>query len=178
MIHQVQLKKLRIEDAAALSKLADNHRVSQFLRDSFPSPYTVEMAEGFIPMTLTKDPTENFGIYLDDKFCGICGAHPYDDIHRNSAEIGYWIGEPYWGKGIMTKAMRLLISYCFEQVGYKRVQAITFDNNVGSMRILEKNGFIKEGIMRKHIMKANKYYDAHLYSMIDTDYHKLTSNNA
>lgn len=178
MTISVELRPLHIDDAPALSRLADNPKVSQFLRDYFPSPYTVKDAEEFIPMTLTKDPLENFGVIYNDTFCGICGAHPYSDIHRHTAEIGYWIGEPYWGKGIMTKAMSHLIKYCFEEAQYTRIQAITFENNIGSMRILEKNGFVKEGVMRKHVIKAGQYYDAPLYSLIDSDYDRLTSNNA
>ena len=175
MNREITIAKLTMEDAPKLSELANNPAVAGFLRNIFPSPYLLEHAEWFIPMTLSKDPTENFGIYLNEQFCGICGAHPFNDIHYKTAEIGYWLGEPYWGQGIGSIAINLLLNYCFEKVKYSRVQAITFDSNIGSMRVLEKNGFIKEGIMRKHILKNGQYYDAHLYGMTDDEYMKLTT---
>ena len=175
MNREVKIAKLSMDDAPKLAQLANNPSIAGFLRNIFPSPYELKDAEWFIPMTLSKDPTENFGIYLNEHFCGICGAHPFDDIHNRTAEIGYWLGQPYWGQGIATIAIQQLIKYCFETVKYSRIQAITFDNNIGSMRVLEKNALIKEGIMRKHIYKNGVYYDAHLYGITDDEYRTLTT---
>jgi RimJ/RimL family protein N-acetyltransferase len=161
------------KNAEQLAELADNIKVAQFLRDIFPHPYTLQNAHQFIAFTKIKVPLENFGIFENDHFCGVIGAHPHDDIHRHTAELGYWLGEPFWNRSIMTKAVSLMLQYCFDVVGYKRVQAIAFDSNPASMHVLEKNQFQKEGVMRKHIYKNDVYYDAHLYAMLDEDYQAI-----
>lgn len=173
MHENLRLKPLTIDDAERLADLADNGNIARFLRDIFPQPYTSQDARQFISFTQSKSPLENFGIFENDIFCGVIGAHPYDDIHRHSAEMGYWLGEPFWNKGITTGAVSLMLDYCFDTVGYKRVQAIAFDSNPSSMRVLQKNHFQKEGIMRQHIYKKGIYYDAHLYAILKEDYQAI-----
>ncbi len=162
----ILIRPLQESDALSLATLANNENVSKNLRDYFPSPYTLEDAESFIPFTLSKSPLENFAICWKGNFVGICGVHPHDDIHKYTGEMGYWIGEPFWGKGITSTAIKLLVKYCWEHTSFERLQAITFEYNIGSMRVLEKAGMSKEGVLRKHVFKHGKFYDAPIYSII------------
>jgi len=90
------------------------------------------------------------------------------DVYRKSVEIGYWLGEPFWGMGIATKAVGLIASHAFEDLGLMRIFAGVFEYNIGSMKVLERNGFQKEGIAKKAVFKSDKFWDEHRYYKLKT----------
>ena len=104
---EIKIRQLVALDKSQLAKLANNNNISNNLRDYFPNPYDEEDAKSFIKMTIQQDPTVSFGIEFRGEFCGVISLMLQDDMYRKSAEIGYWLGEPYWGKGITTKVSML-----------------------------------------------------------------------
>ena len=109
---------------------------------------------------------KNFAIECDGKFCGVIGLILQKDVYRKSTELGYWVGEPYWGRGIATKAVARIVQYGFDELNLFRVFAGAFEYNVGSMKVLERNGFEKEGIAKKAVLKNEKFWDEHRYSKL------------
>jgi RimJ/RimL family protein N-acetyltransferase len=160
------LRTLRTEDAERIARLANNKKVWDNVRDQMPHPYALKDAEYFISLSQKNDPPVTFGIEVDDTLCGVVGLQPQSDVYRKSAEMGYWIGEPYWGRGIATAAVGLIAIYGFEQLGLVRIFAGVFEFNLASMRVLEKNGFLKEGISRKAVIKNGQLYDEHKYGKV------------
>jgi RimJ/RimL family protein N-acetyltransferase len=133
------------------------------LRDAFPSPYTREDAHRFISMAT--GPTTNLFLAIEvrDEGVGGIGIHPLDDVKRRSAEIGYWLSESLWGKGIMTDSVRSLVPVAFERYDIVRLQAGIFSNTPASMRVLEKCGFIREAVHRDAIAKNGALLDEVMY---------------
>ena len=150
-------------DKWQLAELANNKKVWDNLRDYIPFPYDESDAESFIDHTSKEDPRQTFAIIYKDQFAGVVGLVPQNDVYRKSAEIGYWIGEPYWRKGIATKAVELITEYGFGTLDLNRIYAGIFDFNVGSMRVLERNGFKKEGVFKNAVLKNNKVCDEHRF---------------
>ncbi len=151
------------QDAQTLAAIANNRNIWNNMRDFFPSPYTVADAVQWIIKTSTEKPLQNFAIVWQGQIVGGCGCILKEDVYRKNIEIGYFIGEPYWGKGIATEACRLLCSYISEQMEMVRIEAHTFQNNKASMRVLQKNGFTLEAIKRKAVFKNNKLMDEYLW---------------
>lgn len=154
------------EDAPRLAQLADNPRVARFLKDRFPHPYRLEDANGWIALTQSETRPCNFAIEWRGELVGGAGLVPLQDVHSGTAEIGYWLGEPYWGLGIAAKAVKMLVAYAFDDLLFIRVQAGVFAENTASMRVLEKNGFVREAVMRKHVRKNGVVMDAVLYAKL------------
>lgn len=164
MIHkEVKIRSLKPSDTSELTKLANNKKVWDGLRDYFPFPYKEKDAETFINLTKQENPKQNFGIEYKNVICGVIGIIIQKDVYRKTAEIGYWIGEPFWGKGIATKAVALITEYGFNQLDLNRIYAGVFENNISSMKVLEKNGFEKEGIFKNAILKNGKVCDEHRF---------------
>lgn len=155
----VSLRKFTYDDIPRLAELANNEKISNNLRDAFPHPYTEKDAETFIGMVLTQEPTQIFAIEYQDLYVGNIGLHLETDVYRKSAEIGYFVGEPYWNLGIMTKAVKLICDYGFEELGIVRIFAGIFEYNHASQRVLEKCGFAKEAIFKQAIIKKGEIYD-------------------
>lgn len=153
-------------DIPALASIANNKKIFDNVRDMFPHPYTLKDAENFIEFVQTKKSREIFAIEFEGKLVGFGGVHLQEDIYRKSGEIGYWLGEDFWGKGIGTEAVKLLVKYGFEELELIRIFAGVFEHNLGSMRILEKVGFEKEGISRKAVIKNGKILDEHRYAIL------------
>lgn len=152
----VILRSWRKEDAELLATLANNKKIADNMRDLFPNPYTIEDAMKWITANKNKIPQTTFAIEADGAFAGGCGIHPKEDIYRHSAEIGYWIAEPYWGKGIATEAIKQLIEKSITRFpDIIRLYAEVFEHNKPSMRVLEKNGFYLESIRKKAVVKNN-----------------------
>lgn len=145
--------------------LANNYNIAKNLRDVFPYPYTIEAAISFLELAANGSLGYVFGIYKDDTFVGCCNLIPQHDVYRINAEIGYWIGEPYWRKGYATEAVKLLVNYAFKELDLLRVYAYIFEYNGASMQVLEKAGFHKEAIIKSSIIKEGKIFDEHLYSI-------------
>lgn len=151
------------DDAGSLVRHANNPRVAAMMRDAFPSPYTPEDAHRFI--SIATGPTPNLFLAIDIKgeAVGGIGIHPLDDVKRRSAEIGYWLSESLWGKGIVTDAVGSLVPVAFERYDIVRLQTGIFSNNPASMRVLEKCGFIREAVHRDAITKNRTLLDEVMY---------------
>ncbi|WP_149277290.1 GNAT family N-acetyltransferase [Pareuzebyella sediminis] len=163
---KVHLRKLRKTDVKPMAQLANNKKIWDNVRDAFGHPYTEKNAQEFFEHQAQSDTEVVFVIDYEGEFCGLCGLIRQKDIYRKSAEIGYWVGEPYWGQGLATKAISLLVSHAFEQLGLVRVYAGVFEYNLGSMRVLEKNGFLREGISKKAIFKNGEFWDEYRYGLV------------
>lgn len=160
------LRPPRDADQAILAELANSKEVSSHLRDYFPSPYDTKDAEFFINMTKNQTPVTTFAIEFDSHFCGIISLVKQTDIYRYSAEIGYWLGESYWNKGIITTAVKLITDYGLNQLHLIRIYAGIFEGNSRSMRVLEKNGYLKEGVFKKGVFKNGQALDEHRYAIV------------
>jgi len=159
------LRPLYREDAPALSALANNKKIWDRVRDYFPFPYTETDAREFIATTQESDPPLSLALEHGGEFCGVIGLMPQSDVNRKSAEIGYWIGEPFWNKGLATEAVRQMCDYGFG-LGFARLQAAVFEYNGASMRVLEKNGFVREGIFRQAVYKNGRLWDEHWFGKL------------
>ena len=164
---QIVLRPPAAGDIIPIATLANNKKVWDNLRDYFPHPYSEGDAESFINFIKNENPPVTFAIDYNGQFCGMISLVPQRDVYRKTAEIGYWLGEPFWGKGIMTTAIRLITEYGFSQsFDFIRLYAGVFEYNRASMRVLEKNGYRKEGISQKNIFKNGKIYDEHRFYLL------------
>lgn len=153
------------DDLPSLVRYADNPRIAAGLRDGFPSPYTAADAERFLAMAASPASRNLLlAIDVDGEACGGIGIHPLDDVYRRTAEIGYWLAEPYWGRGIATAAVRALVPLAFERYDLARIQAGIFSNNPASMRVLEKCGFVREAVHRNAVTKNGVTLDEVMYA--------------
>jgi ribosomal-protein-alanine N-acetyltransferase len=150
-------------DAGSLVRHANNPRIAATMRDLFPSPYSLEDAHRFISMATGLTPNLFLAIEVKGEAVGGIGIHPLDDVKRRSAEIGYWLSEALWGKGIVTDAVSSLVPVAFERYDISRLQAGIFSNNPASMRVLEKCGFIREVVYRNAISKKGALLDEVMY---------------
>lgn len=160
------LRPFKIGDAASLSKYANNENVSKTLRDVFPYPYTVENAKTFIRRAAHDAMSCTLAIVIDGEAVGCVSVSFAGDIDSLSAEIGYWLGEPFWGQGIATDAVGKMCEYVFKHYDIVRIHASVFRYNRASRRVLEKNGFELEGILRKSVYKNGKICDSCVYSLV------------
>jgi RimJ/RimL family protein N-acetyltransferase len=159
------IRDCRLGDAVSLAKHANNRNVSIKLRDRFPFPYTIEDAKSFLERAVAKDrPEQIFCIDIDGSLVGTIGLHRGEDVHRLSAEMGYWLGEEFWGKGIMSEVVPAFVDYCFEKFSLTRMFASTYVTNLASARVLEKAGFVLEGRLRKNVIKDGQILDSLLYA--------------
>ncbi len=162
------LRAWRREDAKDLAEALNNKKVQDNLRDGLPYPYTVEDAEAFLSAMGQADPNQTFAfaIAVGGKVVGSIGAFRQENIHARTAELGYYVAEPYWGQGIGTDAVGLLCRDLFQKTDILRIFAEPFSHNQGSCRILEKNGFVLEGILRKNAVKNGRVMDMSLYALV------------
>jgi len=160
------LREWRVQDAPALARYADNRRIWLALRDAFPHPYRLEHAREFIRRAGQADPQTLFAIATDGEAIGSIGLTPGRDVHRYTAELGYWLAEPYWGRGIVTRAVQALVGYAFGPLGLRRVHADPYAGNIASARVLEKAGFRLEGRMRASAFKDGQVVDQLLYAIL------------
>lgn len=173
---QVLLRSLVMDDKKALTKLCNNQNIAKNLRDVFPYPYTGKDAEAFIQSCIDQKPTTNFAVEYMDELVGCAGLRVLSDIYRFSAELGYWIGEPFWGKGIASKAVELMVEFGFNQLKLIRIFSGTFDYNIASQQVLKKNGFQLECIAEKSVVKDGKIYDEHRYYKINPNFSSVLSS--
>jgi RimJ/RimL family protein N-acetyltransferase len=162
-----RVRSWRLNDLDALVRHANNINVARQLRDRFPHPYTKSDGLGFIDQALTNPPHTNFAIDAGGEAIGGIGFVPGADIERFSAEIGYWLGEAFWGRGIVTEALLLVTDYAFMRVNLLRLFALPFADNVGSARVLEKAGYAREGLLRRSSVKFGHPRDQLLYARVN-----------
>lgn len=165
---RITLRRWETGDCASLVKYANNPKVAANLRDRFPHPYTLKDAEFWVSIASDKSPLMQFAIVFDGHAVGGIGLEPGVDIYRHSAEIGYWLGEPYWGKGIASDALALMTNYAFHTLNYHRLFAGVFVSNPASARVLEKTGYKQESCMRGSVLKNGQIFDQFLYVALKT----------
>lgn len=163
-----KIRKWKVSDAAALAAVLSNKKVQDNLRDGLPYPYTEQDGEDYISNMLfaNEDETFAFAITADNKVIGSIGAFRQENIHRQSAELGYYLSEEYWGKGMMTEAVKQICGYVFKNSDMIRIYAEPFADNIASCRVLEKAGFQCEGRLRSYAVKNGKVMDMKMYSKI------------
>lgn len=159
------LRKWALRDLESLIKHADNFNIAKNMSDAFPFPYTEEFGRRYIERAISTIPTQVFAITTNDEAIGSIGVYPQTDIHCRNAEMGYWLAEEYWGQGIMTKAISLMVDYSFKNLNIDRIFARPFGTNTASQRTLEKAGFILEYRFEKTIFKNGEYLDELYYAI-------------
>jgi len=157
------LRDWKPDDAGSLTKHANNPRIAANMRDGFPSPYTPEDADSFIGMAADRTSNLFLAIEVDGEAVGGIGIHRLEDVRRRSAEIGYWLSESCWGRGIATDAVHSLVPAAFEAFDIVRLEAGIFSSNPSSMRVLEKCGFVREAVHAKAITKNGVLLDEVVY---------------
>ena len=167
----VSLRAWSLADAPELARICNNKKVQDNLRDGLPFPYGEEDAKVFLSEVLAADLDQNiaFAIETDGRLIGSISASRCGNIHFRTAELGYYLGEPYWGKGYATEAVRLLCGYVFSRTDIIRVFAEPFAYNLASCRVLEKAGFQLEGVLRSNAVKNGRILDMKLYSCLRED---------
>ena len=166
-----KIRKWKLSDAKDLASVISNKKIQDNLRDGLPYPYTEQDATDYISAMLSEDENETFAfaITIDNKAIGSIGAFRQKNIHRHTAEIGHYIAEEYWGKGLMTEAVKQICSYIFDRSNIVRIYAEPFSYNKASCRVLEKAGFLYEGTLRSNAIKNGKTIDMLMYSRLKTD---------
>lgn len=164
---KISIRSWKKSDAASLASVLSNKKLLNNLRDGIPYPYTEKDALEYIDAMLSADPNDTFAYAIDSngKAIGSIGAFRQKNIHSHSAELGYYLAEEYWGKGVMTEAVRLFCEKVFAETDIIRIFAEPFAYNIGSRRVLEKAGFQFEGIMKCHAVKNGQILDMSLYGL-------------
>lgn len=160
------IREWRRGDEASLVRHANNPNVSRNLREIFPYPYTAAEATRWITHASSKTPTTDFAIVVDGEAAGGIGFVQLGDVERRSVDIGYWLGEAHWGKGIMTDVLRAVSRHIFANYDVCRIQTIVFESNPASIRVLEKAGYSYEGRQRKAVTKHGITMDALMYALV------------
>lgn len=159
------LRPWNINDLDSLVSNANNKKIAQYMTDQFPHPYTIEKGKAFIEFATKGSPLHIFAIDINGKAVGGIGVHPQMDIQCKNAELGYWLAESFWGKGIVTKAIGQMIDYGFKNFDIDRIFARPFGTNKGSQRVLEKSGFVLEARFEKTLFKNGEYLDELVYAV-------------
>ncbi len=165
-IVDVKLRPFRLSDSLRLVELANNENIARNLRDGFPNPYTPEHAESWILKMKDLDPPTIFAIEYKGIYVGNIGLSIGVDVYRKSAEVGYFIGEEYWNKGIATKALDLICQYGFDNLDIVRIHTGVYEHNLASQRVLEKCGFIREGVFKMAVYKRDKFWNEVRYAKV------------
>jgi len=173
----ITLRSFNQEDQSRLAELCNNQKIWSNVRDFFPSPYTAQNAAEFIALCSQEIPQTTFAIEFKGELAGCIGLTKQVDVYRLTAELGYWIGEPYWGLGIATKAVELVTAYGFEKLGLVRLYSGVFDFNKASQRVLEKAGYKLECIAEKSIIKNGLICNEYRYAKLNPIEHLPTTNN-
>ncbi len=162
----VAVRPWRVEDIPTLPRHADNRKIWLMMRDAFPHPYQLEHAKAFVSAAVASEPMTNFAIEFDGEAVGGVGFKLGTDIERIGAEMGYWLAEPYWGRGVMGAVVRETVRWGVTRFGLARVFAVPFADNRGSARVLEKAGFGLEGVMKRSAIKDGRIVDQLLYAFV------------
>jgi len=164
----IAIRSWRPEDAQNIAAALNNKKVQDNLRDGIPFPYTVADAQSYISAMLSADPgaTYAWAITVDDIAVGSIGVFRKDNVHRLTAEMGYYVAEEYWGKGITTQAVKQACRYIFENTDIVRIFADPLAFNTASCRVLEKAGFAYEGTLRHNAVKNGWLVDMKMYAII------------
>ena len=162
------LRPWKADDLASLVKYANNPNISNFLTDKFPHPYTEENGKAFIAFATDDNPIHIFAIDINGEAVGGIGIHPQSDVQQKNAELGYWLGEPFWGNGIITKAILQIVDFGFKTYSINRIFARPYGTNLASKKVLEKAGFKFEAKFEKTFYKNGEFLDELVYSIRKT----------
>jgi ribosomal-protein-alanine N-acetyltransferase len=162
----LKLREFKDSDKHSLAELCNNKKIWDNVRDSLPYPYSEKDAEYFIQFCQNKNPKTTFAIEFNGEFVGCIGLELKSDVYKYSAELGYWIGESFWGQGIATKAVKVICNYGFSELKLVRIYSGVFDFNKASQRVLEKAGFIPEGIFHKSVYKNEQFCNEYRYAKV------------
>ena len=164
------VRSWRMADADAVVRHANNINVARQLRDRFPHPYTQANAMAFLKAAVANSDTSNLAIDVNGEAVGAIGYVRGTDVERYSAEIGYWLGETYWGQGIASEALVLVTAHAFNVLNLLRLFALPFADNTGSIRVLEKAGYVREATLRCSSVKYGKPRDQGLYARVNLEW--------
>jgi len=159
------LRPWSYKDLDSLVQYANNYQIAKNMADQFPYPYTPEMGKTFIAFATQQQPYNILAIEINNEAVGGIGIHPQTDIQRKNAELGYWLAEPFWGKGIITNAVRQMVDYGFKNWDITRIFARPFGTNIASQRVLEKAGFVLEARFEKALFKNGVFIDELIYAI-------------
>jgi [ribosomal protein S5]-alanine N-acetyltransferase len=167
----IVLRPWSISDATNLALIADNKKIAENLRDGFPFPYSLKDARDWLNIILPENhPPKFFAITIDKQLAGSIGIVTKTDIYRKNFEIGYFLSEKFWGKGIATKAIKAATSYAFRDFDIVRIYAEPFSDNAGSRKVLEKAGFKLEATLKRNVIKNGIIKDSCIYSVLREDF--------
>ncbi len=155
-------------DEESLAKHANNKKIADNVTDSFPHPYTLKDAEEWINIRKKegRNGKTSFAVSVDAHAVGSISIGLQDKELKYTGILGYWLGEEHWGKGIISEAISIITNHAFNELGLERVEARVFEFNAASIRVLEKNGFKKEGVLRKRIFKNNNLVDEYMFAKL------------
>lgn len=162
----ITLRNWQKKDIKSLARNANNKKIWDNLRDEFPYPYTEMAAKQWIAIANEDSPLTNFAIEYKGNVVGGVGIILKSDVFRKNAEIGYWLGEKYWNKGIATKVVQAMVEYSFQNFNIVRIFAHVFETNVASIRVLEKCKFQREATLQKAVIKNNQLQNCYIYSIL------------
>lgn len=162
---QFLLRPWNNNDLPSLVKYGNNWNVAKNLTNRFPHPYTEQDGQSFIAMATSDDPIHIFAIDINEEAAGGIGLHPQSDIFIKNAELGYWLGEPFWGQKIISNAIKQVVDFGFLTYDIDRIFARPFGTNIVSQRVLEKNNFKLEGRFEKVLFKNGVYLDELVYAI-------------
>lgn len=163
----MKLRSFHTSDLDALVRLANNPNIAKTLTDRFPHPYTEQDGLRFLEFAINSKQDDKHllhAIEVDGQFAGGIGLHPESDIFRLNTEIAYWVGEPYWNKGITTQAIKEVVKYGFTEFDFTRIFARLIGSNKASARVLEKAGFTLECTIPRSIIKNGLLEDCLVYA--------------
>ncbi len=160
------IRSFRAGDAGSIARHANNRNVWLNLRDRFPHPYTLTDAQTWIALATGAVPQTHFAITVGGEAVGGIGLTLKNDVWRRSAEMGYWLGEEHWGRGIATEAARAMVDHAFATLSISRLYAGAFEWNPASMRVLDKAGFTREAVLKKAVTKDGRTIDLVLYAIV------------
>ena len=161
-----RLREWKLTDIASLVKYINNEKIWNNVRDGLPYPYTMLDADKYIRMVQAQPYVQNFAIEVAGEAVGGVGIVPLTDVERFSAEVGYWLGEDYWGRGITSEAVALLVDYVVRKTEIIRLFASVYEYNPASMKVLEKVGFTRQAILRDAAIKNGRVIDMYYYDLI------------
>ena len=157
------IRPWRDSDRASLLRFANNRKIWRNLRDRFPHPYTEADADAWFAHCRESPEQAGWAIEVENQAAGGISLRPGQDVYAKTGEIGYWLGEPWWGRGIMTRAVRVVSDHGVNRLGLERIEAPVFEWNPASMRVLEKCGYQRESTRRRSIFKDGQLIDCVLY---------------
>ena len=165
-LQSCEVRSWRVSDADSLARYANNRNIWLNLRDAFPHPYTKRDARDFIRGARQRTSETMFAIAVNDEAVGGIGFVLHPDVERVSAEIGYWLAEPFWGRGLMTEALVAVTAHAIRTHGLTRIYAVPFAWNTASCRVLEKSGYVLEGRLRRSAIKNGAIIDQLQYAFV------------